>query len=146
MEYLSFKNDPDNLIPQAEAKKLQIYRDAFKNAYSSNELDNFINTYRKNDPDKLVPKAEAKKRTALAQERKEAERQRRADAYRHEHACDDFYVGKVVNAPITGFFNLFGKKSEQAIIIGISNRNKVVTVRSVNDSNMIGELSCEYLQ
>jgi len=154
-------DDPDNLIPQAEAKKqaaikreaaeeksrqLQIYRDAFKSAYSSSDLDNFISTYRKNDPDKLIPKAEAKKRAALAQEHKEAERQRRADAYRREHACDDLYVGKVVNAPVTGLVTLFGKKSERAIIIGISHRNKVITVRSVSDSNMIGEISCDSLQ
>lgn len=84
-------NDPDNLIPKAEAKKqaaikretaearvreLAPYRDAFKNAQSSSDFDNFISTYRKSDPDKLIPKAEAKKRVALAQERQQAERER----------------------------------------------------------------------
>lgn len=168
-------NDPDNLIPKAEvmkqaalkreaaevaaaaaaakrevaearARELQIYRDAFKNAHSSSDLDSFVSSYRGKDPDKLIPKAEAKKRVALAQERKVAERQRREDEYRRSHACDNLYAGKVVNAPVSGLVNFFGIKSEKAIILGVSSRNGVATVRSVDNSSMVGELSCESLQ
>lgn len=166
------ENDPDKLIPKAEAMKqaalkreaaqaselakreaaearareLQIYRDAFRNAQSSSDLDSFASTYRGKDPDKLIPKAEAKKRVALAQERKVAERQRREDEYRRSHACDNLYAGKVVNAPVSGLVNFFGIKSEKAIILGVSSRNGVATVRSVDNSSMVGELSCESLQ
>lgn len=143
-------NDLDNLIPQAEAKrqaaikretaeekanKLQIYRDAFENAYSSSDLDNFISTYRTNDPDKLIPKAEAKKRSALAQERKEAERQRRADAYRREHACDDLYVGKVFSAK-GGFFGI----TQEYEVVGFSARSSMATIKSSNGYRQ--EVSC----
>lgn len=154
-------NDPGELIPsakkklvlaekreaaEARARELQAYRDAFRSAQSSSSLDSFISSYRGNDPDKLIPKAEAKKRVALVQERKEAERQRREDEYRREHACDHLYVGKVVNAPVTGLVSLFGIKSEKAIVLGFSNRNGVATVRSVDNSSMVGEVSCDSLQ
>lgn len=158
-------NDPDKLIPLAKkklilaekreaaetkARELQTYRDSFKNARSSIDFNNFINTYYGKDPDKLIPKAEKMKSAALirefSQERQEAERQRREGEYRREHACDHIYVGKVVNAPITGLVTLFGIKSQKAIVLGVSNRNGVATVRSVDNSGMTGELSCGSLQ
>ena len=95
----------------------------------------------------------AKYKTMLANEHKEAEAKRREaekkqieESRRIERACDDLYVGKVVSAPLTGLVTLFGVKSEKAIVLGISHKNKVATVRAVNDSRMVGEVSCSSLQ
>lgn len=87
-----------------------------------------------------------KKAAALKREAAEREEARRQEEYRQAHQCDHLYVGKVVQAPVTGLVNMFGIKSEQAIVIGISNRHGVATVKSTSNSSMIGELSCSQLK
>jgi hypothetical protein len=151
------ENDPDKLIPKAEvmkqaalkrepiearARELQAYRDAFKNAQSSSDFDQFISTYRGKDPDKLVVKAEAKKKVALAQERKEAERQQaRYEQEQHEQerheaeACGRLYIGKAVqwDGQTCGLFSC-DDIMIHGVIVGIG--RGVATAKNLDTGNL----------
>lgn len=75
---------------------------------------------------------------AEIQRQQEDERRRQEEA-RHAR-CDHLYVGKVVDAPTQSW--LFGSGNEKALVLGFSSSNGVATVRSVNNSNMVGEVPC----
>lgn len=64
----------------------------------------------------------------------------------NKRACDRLYAGKKVKASVSGLVNLFGIKSEDAIVVGFSREDGVATVQSINNSQMIGEVPCDELQ
>ncbi len=72
----------------------------------------------------------------------ERERERQEEARRHR--CGHLYTGKVVKAPTKSW--LFGSGNEQAIVLGFSASDGVATVRSTQNSNMVGEVPCWSLQ
>lgn len=94
--------DPENLVPVAEKRKqaaikqkeqeaefsrTQIYREAFRTAQSSVELDAFIKKYQDNDPEALVPKAKVMQNMVLRREdanrkREEADERLRIETFR----------------------------------------------------------------
>lgn len=63
-----------------------------------------------------------------------------------KRACDSLYAGKKVKAPLQGLVTLFGVKTEDAIVVGFSRDAGVATVRSINNSQMVGEVPCETLR
>jgi hypothetical protein len=124
---------------EAKAKALQEYREAFKNARSSDELDTFIKTYTGKDPDKLIPKARQMK--AAAEKR---ERQERAESERKvAHACDRLYNGKKVSVKLQEY-GLFIRNMVyyQAVVLGSGNGLATIKVLSSDRSGEVIEVSC----
>lgn len=64
----------------------------------------------------------------------------------NKHACDNLYAGQKVNAPIHGLATLFGQTTESSIVLGFSRETGLVTIRSINNSQMVGEVYCDELR
>jgi len=74
-----------------------------------------------------------------------AEQDRQLAAERARDRCEHLYVGKVVQAPTQSFFST-KTRAHEAIVMGFSTSQRVATVRSTSNANMIGELPCSALK
>jgi len=83
---------------QEKEQALQLYRQTFKEAVSSQDFASFISAYRLNDPDNLIPIAQERyNKLAKQEQRDEAARQAKLTAWRKGlKVGDDTFCGPVI--------------------------------------------------
>ncbi len=128
------------------------YHKALINATTSNDINDFMITYKSNDPDKLIPKAKEKLSLALKLEKQNAdkiEKQRAEEATKREQEaqqnkrranCEHLYIGRVFE----GRGGVFGIK-QQYIVEGFSKSSGRATIRGSN-SDYRQEVSCSDIE